>query len=175
MLALITEATMDFQLEQRWVVTRDQNKWILDTKDIQVHEHGETRTFTFMKLEKRHRQLVKFTTGKYLNLKKGSSREFSQSCVDTLITARQSAADQALQDALRSDDEERPKQGRKRKHERQCKPTDLVLISDILNVNVAGERGGRFKVLAEGLGTKLVWLEMSHAALLWLVHHGEAE
>jgi hypothetical protein len=162
-------STMDFTLQQRWVVTRNQSTWILETKDVQVTDNN---VMTFVHLEKWNRQFVKFSTGKYLSIVKGCSKQFSQSsCVDILVSARQAAADRALIDALRSDEGDDADAGRKRKRQRSrtCKASDLLLINTILDINVAGQHGGSFRCLAEGLGTKAVWLELSQRTLQWIM------
>lgn len=157
----------DISITKQWVCTHNGHSWILDTKSIQ---HGGEE-LTFVKLIKWKRDFVKFSTGKALSFSPGGSKEYCTiSCVNEVVKARQIAANDALTRAMDTDEVDRRRvAGRKRTRPRTCKPSDLVLLDDVLLIALPGAHGGHFRCLAEGIGSKVCWLEVSRPVMQWIL------
>jgi hypothetical protein len=150
------------KIEQVWQVKMDDGfTWLPETKAV--------NGMVFAKVEKWDRAFVRFSTGKALCLSRGQSKFANSPIVDQMVDLRQKKCDELLQEALRTEDDaddfvpDRCKRRRKRKP-RVCKPVDLVLIDAVIDVLVdVGPDQWSVKMLSDGLGSHVVWFELTEA------------
>ena len=161
-----------FEVESRKIILFDKQEWCPTQKIV-----NERTYFSFTKWS---RQLVRMMTGKPLLLASGRAAEsgsLNVPVIGKILEARQSACDQALEEALKVEDvsgDEAPVQPKKKakKAIRKAAARDLHLLPEVVDVSV-----GEFKlsVLSEGLSTGTIWMELRPENLSWLKSCVDAE
>lgn len=158
---------MSLSVEKKMVITAGST--------ICVPQQKEVDGLTFVCLEKWNRSLVKVLTGSALDLRQGKSK----GSIDTpifakLVEARQNKANELLQQAIATEQEENAEEapkGRKAKPVRATSTHALILPTK-LTVDVDGHE---CCMLLEGIGSMTIWLLFSEDNINWFKDQVTAE
>ncbi len=150
---------MSVQIQQVWQVKLDACKWVPEVKTV--------NNMVFAKVCKWSRGWVRFSSGASLCLKKGKSKYANSPVVDRIVELRQAKCNELLLEALRTEDDnngegtrKKPRKGRK--GPRVCKKSDLLLIDAVIDVRVSDDpEPWDVKMLAEGIGTHMLWIQLN--------------
>ena len=156
---------MSVQIAQVWQVKIDACKWLPEVKTV--------NNMMFAKVSKWNRGFVRFSSGSSLCLKKGLCKNANSIVVDRMVELRQAKCNELLLEALRTGDDDNVegtrKKPRKRTKARVCKKSDLLLIDAVIDVRISdGPEPWDVKMLAEGIGTHTLWIELNEENMIKL-------
>ena len=155
---------MACKVERKCVVTTDDGtQWVPEQKEV-----GDV---TFCAVSKWQRALVRLVQQKALDLRPGQEGgNINVAFWDDLMKARQEAANEALDKALKSEDAPQPPAKRRKKHIK-ASVHELALLPAVLELSLPATSGAgehAMRVLSEGLGTTTVWIELTSDNLTFL-------
>ncbi|CAE7386209.1 unnamed protein product [Symbiodinium sp. CCMP2592] len=123
----------------------------------------EVDGLAFVCLEKWNRSLVKVFTGSALDLRQGKSKGSIDTPVyQKLVEARQNKANELLQEAITTEQEEKNDQGPKTRKVKPVRATSTHALK--LTVDMDGHQ---CTMLLEGIGTMTIWLEFTEDNMNW--------
>ena len=152
-----------FEVQQKLVLKLGRREWLPQQKVVDGR--------TFVSCSKWCPSLVKLMTGKRLDLHSGqndTSGSLNVPVMDNILELRQSACDELLSEAMKTEEPEAEAGKGKRKKPQQaqkCLAKHIHLLPPIIDITV-GEF--QFSILVEGLSTGNFWMEMLAENFAWL-------
>lgn len=152
-----------FEVQQKKILKLGRREWLPQQKVVEGR--------TFVSCSKWCPSLVKLMTGKRLDLHSGQDEQsgsLNVPVMDSILELRQTACDELLLEAMKTEEPEgEPGKGKRKKPQQaqKCLAKHIHLLPPIIDITL-GEF--QFSILVEGLSTGNFWLEMLAENFAWL-------